>query len=139
VVRVGVGVHYVEGLQTVLEDEVEHRLDHLQLGVNDRGLAGLPVGENVAEASARHPELLEDVPRVLLAGLYRPPFVLRRHETSSSRRPAPLGGILPPSRHRRGNRDGRRPGYLLKMWTAPPSPTSPETEEVRRGRIVRER
>src|SRR5215218_3562157 len=116
----GVGVHDVEGLQTVLEDEVEHRLDHLQLRVHYRGLAGLPISDHVAEASALHSELLEDVPGVLLVGLRQPPFFLRRHETSSARRSAPLGRILPPSRHTRGRRDERRPGYLLKMWTASP-------------------
>ena len=107
-VRVGVGVHYVEGLQAVLEDEVEHRLDHLHLGVDDRGLAGLPVGDHVAEAPALHPELLEDVTRGLLVGTLPTAFPVAPPRDSSSRRPAPLSGILPPSRRLRGRRDERR-------------------------------
>jgi hypothetical protein len=30
-----VGIHDVGDLQAVLEDEVEHRVDHLQLGVHE--------------------------------------------------------------------------------------------------------
>src|SRR5215210_4336050 len=59
VISVGVGVHYVGRLEAVLEDVVEHRLDHLQLGVDDRGRTG--ISDYVAEASAIDAELLEKI------------------------------------------------------------------------------
>src|SRR5215218_71463 len=59
VVGVRVGVHDVGRLQDVLEDEIQHGLDHLQFGVDD----GCPArtGDDVAEAPAIDAELLEEV------------------------------------------------------------------------------
>ena len=59
VIGVRVGVHYVGRLETVLEDKIEHGLDHLQFRVEDRGRA--VVGDYVAQAPAVDTELLEEV------------------------------------------------------------------------------
>jgi hypothetical protein len=48
----------------MLEDEIEHGLDHLQFGVEDRGRAG--VGDYIAQASTVDAELLEEVVLVTL-------------------------------------------------------------------------
>jgi hypothetical protein len=48
----------------VLEDEIEHGLDHLQFRVDDGGRTS--VGDYVAEASAVDAELLEEIVLVSL-------------------------------------------------------------------------
>ena len=59
VVGVRVGIHYVGRLEAVLEDEIEHGLDHLEFGVEDRGPTG--AGDHVAEAPAFDAELFEEI------------------------------------------------------------------------------
>ena len=58
-IGVRVGVHYVGRLEAVLEDEIEHGLDHLQFGVEDRGRRAL--SDYVAQAPAVDAELLEEI------------------------------------------------------------------------------
>jgi hypothetical protein len=61
VIRVGVGVDDVGWAEAVLEDEIYHRLDHLELGIHDRREVGLGVGDDVAQTPPRYPDLLEEI------------------------------------------------------------------------------
>src|SRR5215211_298366 len=64
VICVRVGVNDVSRLQSMLEDIVEHRLDHLQLRIDNGGRTD--TGDDVAETSALDAELLEEVVLVAL-------------------------------------------------------------------------
>jgi hypothetical protein len=76
---VRVRIHYVGWLEAMLEDKIEHGLDHLQFGVEDRGRAG--VGDDVAQASAVDAELLEEI---VLVTLFHGRSPSRRHSISLS-------------------------------------------------------
>src|SRR5829696_1303786 len=121
VIGVRVGVHYVGRLQTMLEDKIEHGLDHLQFGVEDRGRTG--VGDYVAQASAVDAELLEEVVLVTLFHV-RSSFPAPLYPRQGARRREGILDHSSPPRpenwpRRRSGQQGKK--RSLPCWPAVPS------------------